>query len=147
MKIKRLVSLFCAIFLSVSLMPSAALATENKETVIDLGDGFYAVETIEYLPQTRAGDTVRGTKNIRLYYSGTLVGTTTLGGVFDTSGSTAKATAGYITGVGSNGWSYDGGSTRCSGNTVYGTATYRSDEGVTKSHSGSLSCSPDGTLS
>ena len=146
MKLRKAFAFLCAAALTTSLM-SSAVAAESKETVIDLGDGYYVVETIEYLPQSRAGDTVRGTKTLRLYQNSTLIGTTTLGGVFDISGSSAKATAGNITGTGSNGWTYDGGSTRCSGNTVYGTATYRSDEGVTKSHSGSLSCSADGKLS
>ena len=146
MKLKKIFSFLCVTALITSLCVPAT-AAESKETVIDLGDGFYVVETIEYLPQSRAGDTVRGTKTYRLYDGSTLIGTTILGGVFDISGTTAKATNGYITGTGSNGWTYQGGSTSCSGNTVYGTATYKSSTGVTKSHSGSISCSPDGTLS
>lgn len=146
MKSRKVFAFLCAAALTASLM-SSAVAAEPNETVIDLGDGYYVVETIEYLPLSRAGDTVNGAKTLKLYLGSTLIGTTTLGGVFDTSGSTARATAGYITGTGSNGWSYDGGSTRCSGNKVSGTATYRSADGVTKSHSGSISCSPDGKLS
>lgn len=146
MKLRKVFAFLCAAALTTSLI-SSAVAAEPKETVIDLGDGYYVVETIEYLPQSRAGNTVKGAKTLKLYLGSTLIGTTIIGGVFDTSGASAKATAGNITGTGSNGWSYDGGSTRCSGNTVYGTATYRSDDGTTKSHSGSISCSPDGKLS
>lgn len=146
MKLKKIFSFLCVTALITSLLVPAA-AAEPKETVIDLGDGFYVVETIEYLPQSRAGDTVRGTKTFRLYDGSTLIGTTILGGVFDISGSTAKAISGDITGTGSNGWTYHGGNTSCSGNTVYGTATYLSPSGTVKSHGGSISCSPDGTLS
>lgn len=146
MRTKCLFSLLCAIFLAVSLLPPAT-ATETKETIIDLGDGFYVVETIEYFPLSRSSDTVRGTKTFRLYDESSLVGTTTMGGVFDISGPTAKATSGSITGTGNNGWTYYHGYTSRSGNTVTGTATYQSSTGVTKSHSGTISCSPDGKLS
>lgn len=141
MKTKRILALLCAVMLTVSLLPSA-LAKETRETVIDLGDGYYVVETIEYLPLSRAGDTFRATNTSHLYYKSTLIGVTIVGGVFEVSGSTAKAVEGYITGTGYNGWSYVSGSTRCSGNTVTGTATYRSEDGVTKSHSGSVTYTP-----
>lgn len=147
MKLRQTISFLCAMILTVSLFPSAMAVQTSDETVIDLGDGFYAVETIEVLPSPRAGDTVHGSKTIRLYSDGVLIGTTYIGGVFDISGSTAKATSGNITGTGSNGWTYYHGYTSRSGNTVTGTATYQSSTGVTKSHSGSISCSPNGTLS
>ena len=142
MKTKRIFALLCAVMLTVSLLPSA-MAKETHENVIDLGDGYYVVETIEYLPKSRAGDTVQGMNTARLYYKSTLIGVTVVGGVFEVSGSTAKAISGDITGTGYTGWSYVSGSTRCSGNTVYGSATYRSDEGVTKSHSCSVSYTPN----
>lgn len=141
MKVKNISALLCALLLAVSLLP-AANASTVKETVIDLGDGYYAVETVEFIPLSRAGDTVRGAKNINLYHGSTLIGTTTLGGVFEVSGSTVKAISGNITGTGYNGWSYSSGSTRCSGATVYGTATYRSEDGVTKTHSSSITYTP-----
>lgn len=126
--------------LAISLLPFAS-ATNTNETVIDLGDGYYAVETVEFISLSRSGNTVQGVKNVNLYYGSTLIGTTTLGGVFEVSGSTVKATAGYITGTGYNGWSYLSGSTWCSGATVYGTATYQSSDGVTKSHNCSVTYS------
>lgn len=146
MKCKNTFSFFCALALVASLVVPAK-ASEPAGTVIDLGDGFYIVEVLEILPSPRSSDTVSGVKTFYLYQNSVLVGTTTLGGVFDISGATAKATNGYITGTGSNGWTYQSGTTRCSGNTVYGTATYKSSTGITKSHTGSISCSPDGTLS
>ena len=147
MKLKRISAFLFAVILAVSLSPSSMATSNSNETVIDLGDGFYVVETIEMLPTPYAGDTIYGAKNIKLYQDGVLIGTTTLGGVFDISGSTAKATSGNITGTGSNGWTYQSGTTSCSGNTVYGTATYKSSTGSTKSHTSSISCSPNGTLS
>lgn len=137
----RFSALLCAVMLMISLLPSAS-ATDVKETIIDLGDGFYVIETIETVPLSRSGDTVKRINTSQLYKGSILIGVTTVGGVFEISGSTAKAVEGYITGTGYNGWSYSSGSARCSGNTVYGTATYLSDDGVTKSHSCSVSYTP-----
>lgn len=137
----RFSALFCAVMLMISLFPSAA-AADSKETIIDLGDGFYVIETIETVPLSRSGDTIKRINTSRLYKGSTLISVTTIGGVFEVSGSTAQAISGNITGTGYNGWSYSSGSARCSGNTVYGTATYCSDDGVTKSHSCSVSYTP-----
>lgn len=145
MKTGRILSIFCAVALIFALTIPAS-ATEGKETVIDLGDGFYVVETLTYGFVTRAGDIVSGSKTARLYNSSTLIGTTTLLGFFDISGATAKATKAAISGTGSNGWSYKSGSTSCSGNKVTGTATYQSGS-ATKSHTFYMTCSPDGTIS
>lgn len=143
--IRRFFPVLCVLTIITAFLTSA-YAMETKETIIDLGDGFYVVETVTQYPMTRAGDTVSGNKTARLYQGSTLIGTTTMGATFDISGSTAKATRANITGVGSNGWSYKNGSTSCSGNKATGTATYQS-ESSTKSHTFSITCSPDGTLS
>lgn len=144
MKKNRFWALLLTLILVISLFPSAMAAeTETQENMIDLGNGFYIVETIAFFPLSRAGDTVRGTSTYQLYQGTTLIGVTIIGGVFEVSGSSVTATAGYITGTGYSGWSYTGGSTSCSGNTVYGTATYRSDTGATKSHSGSVTYTPN----
>lgn len=147
MKKARIAALFCAIILTISLLPSTK-AAESKEKIIDLGDGFYVVEAIEYTPSSRSGDTAQGTKTFRLYQDSTLIGVTVLVGVFDISGTTAKAISGSISGTGYNGWSYYSGYVTCSGNTVNGTASYRrSSDGLTKTHYGSISCSSNGTIS
>lgn len=146
MKQKNVFSFFCALALITSFIIPAK-AAEPAGTVIDLGDGFYIIEVLEVLPSTRSNDTVSGVKTLYLYQSSVLIGTTTLGGTFDISGSTAKAIGGDIIGTGSHGWTYHGGSTSCSGNKVSGNATYLSSSGIVKSHGGSISCSPDGTLS
>lgn len=143
--VKRIFSVLCALAIVTTFL-TPAFAVETKETVIDLGDGFYVVETVTQYPMTREGDTVSGNKTARLYQGTTLIGTTTLGATFDISGATAKATRGLITGTGSNGWSYKSGSTSCSGNKVTGTATYQSGS-ATKSHTFYITCSPDGTIS
>lgn len=137
----RFSALLCAVMLMISILPTSS-AKDVKESVIDLEDGFYIIETVKTIPLSRSGDTVKRISTYQLYKSTTLIGVTTIGGVFEVSGSTAKAVEGYITGTGYNGWSYVSGSTRCSGNTVTGTATYRSEDGVTKSHSGSVTYTP-----
>jgi len=145
MKVKNMITGLCAAVMLFS-MSSVAFAAEPEKTVVDLGDGFYLVETIERGPVTRAGDTVRGVKKGDLYQGSTLIGTAYLGGTFDISGSTAKAIDADITGTGYNGWSYDRGTTSLSGNRASGTAYFKSGS-TTKNVTISLSCSPSGTLS
>ena len=145
MKTKKISAILCAAIMLVSLL-TPAMAAEKEEKVIDLGDGFYVVETITILPSTRAGGSVKGSKDATLYQGSTLIGKATLIATFDISGSTAKATEAGITGTGSNGWSYTRGSTRRSGNTAYGTA-YFSNGSTEKRLDISLSCSPSGSLS
>lgn len=144
MKTKRCLALLCALVFIVSVFTPALAAEEKK--IIDLGDGFYAVITLEQGPMTRAGDTVSGSKSGDLYHNGTKIGTATLSAEFDISGSTAKATRSVIGGSGMNGWSYDRGTTSRSGNKATGTA-YFSDGSITKAFSLTLTCSPSGVIS
>lgn len=121
---------------------------EEAQEVVDLGDGYYAVITVTQAPLTRAGDdTVAGSKTGKVYNNnGTQIGTATLTGQFDISGSTAKAIRSAITGSGMNNWSYDRGTTSCSGNKATGTA-YFSSGSATKSLTMTLTCSADGVIS
>lgn len=144
MKAKRLLALSCACFLVLSLFTSA-LAVEEQE-IIDLGDGFYVVVTTEQMPMSRAGDVVTGSKTGKVYSGTTQVGTLTVYGDFDISGSTAKAIRSAITGSGMNGWSYDRGTTSRSGNKVTGTG-YFSSGSDSRSITLTLTCSPSGTIS
>lgn len=57
MKAKRISAFLCAAMMLVSLLIPAMVA-EGKEDVIDLGDGFYAVVTVDELPMTRADGTI-----------------------------------------------------------------------------------------
>ena len=75
-----------------------------------------------------------------------LIGPATLTAIFDISGRTAMATDAEITGSGQNGWTYDYGTTRLSGNKAYGTACFKSGS-TTKSMTLTLTCSPDGAIS
>ena len=70
-----------------------------------------------------------------------LIGPATLTAIFDISGRTAMATDAGITGSGQNGWTYDHGTTRLSGNKAYGTACFKSGS-TTKSMTLTLTCSP-----
>lgn len=145
MKTKRISALLCAAMMLVSLL-TPAVAAERKEEIIDLGDGFYAVVTVEQGPMTRAGDTKNGYKSAKVYNGSTVIGTAMLAATFDISGATARATVAGINGTGQNGWSYDHGTTSLSGNKASGTAYFKSGSTV-KSLTLTLTCSPDGTIS
>ena len=145
MRTRRIVAFICAVVMLTTMMVPA-MAAEPEEKVIDLGDGLYVVETITYGPVSRSGNTVTGKKSGTVYQGSTVIGQATLHGEFDISGSTAKATDAEIEGVGYNGWEYAGGTTKLSGNTATGTATFRMGSS-TKNLVLTLSCSPNGTLS
>lgn len=125
-----------------------ASAAESEETFIDLGNGFYVVETITQAPSLRSGsgNTVYGQKTAKLYQGSTQIGTATLAAAFDLSGTSANATQASISASGLNGWSYDHGISRCSYNVAYGSAIFKSGS-TEKRLDLSLSCSPDGALS
>ncbi len=144
MRNRRTLVLLCVLVLVFSLC-SPAMAAEEKE-IVELGDGFYAVITLEQTHITRAGDTVQGRKVGTLYHTGEKIGTATLLAQFDTSGSTAKATYALITGDGINGWDYSYGTESCSGNKATGTA-YFTDGNVIRSLTLTLTCSPSGVIS
>lgn len=143
---KRFFTLIAAFALVLSMLTVSASATDDTENVIDLGDGFYMTATTIQQSYSRANNVVRGYTDSNIYYGSTLIGTATLWGTFDISASTAQATDSSITGSGYNGGSYAGGTSYCSRNTVRGTAYFNFD-GLRKSLSLSISCSPDGTLS
>ncbi len=145
MKTKKLLALLCGAAMMVSLL-TPAMAAENRREVIDMGDGFYAVVTMEEMPMTRAGDTKNGTKSATVYNGSTVIGTATLMATFDISGATARATLAAINGTGKNGWSYDHGTASRSGNKASGTAYFKSGS-TTKSLTLTMTCSSDGTIS
>lgn len=145
MKTKRISALLCAAMMLVSLL-TPAVAAEDKAEIIDLGDGFYAVVTLNEGPMTRSGDTKNGSKSANVYNGSTKIGTANLIATFDISGATARATYAGISGTGQNGWSYDHGTTSLSGNKAQGTAYFKSGSTV-KSLTLTLTCSPNGTIS
>ena len=91
---KKVCTLFCLVMVILSMASTTVLAAEPEENVIDLGDGFYVVETITRTPLMRSSDTVGGSKSDKVYYGSTLIGTATLYGTFDISGSAARAVMG-----------------------------------------------------
>lgn len=143
---RKICRFFCIVMVILSMTNIPALAAEPEGKVIDLGDGFYVVETIMHTPMARASNTAGGSKSGNVYYGSTQIGIATLYGTFDISGSAARAEKANISGTGSNGGTYSNGTTRCSGNTVSGTA-YFTYNGVQKSIRLSLTCTPDGSLS
>ena len=142
---KKLCALFCMVVVVLSTISTSALAAEPDGKVIDLGDGFYVVETITQYPMARSGNTVSGKKSDDLYYGSTLIGTATLYADFDISGSTAKSVYISVTGSGYNGGTYLRGEPTRSGSTASGTAYFKYN-GVQKTLRLSLSCTADGTL-
>ena len=142
---KKLCALFCMVVVVLSTISTSALAAEPDGKVIDLGDGFYVVETITQYPMARSGNTVSGKKSDDLYYGSTLIGTATLYADFDISGSTAKSVYISVTGSGYNGGRYLRGEPTRSGSTASGTAYFKYN-GVQKTLRLSLSCTADGTL-
>ena len=134
-----------ALLIVVTLSTMTASASEPNKTVIDLGDGFYMVETISSYSLSRSSNIIYGNKSGNIYQDSTLIGVTTLYASLDISSSTAKATTSDITGTGYNGGIYTNGTSNCSRNTVSGTA-YFSYNGFEKTGRLSISCSPDGTL-
>lgn len=145
MKVKKISAAFCAAMMIMSLLTSAS-AAESDKRIIDLGDGFYIVQTVTQHTVTRAGNTVYGEVTGDAYYLTTQIGSATLTASFDISGSTAVAKIAILEGVGMNGWTFTNGGTKCSGNKASGTAIFQSGS-TTKRLPLSLSCSPDGTLS
>lgn len=145
MKARRIPAILCVMaLLSMLLIPASAVEPEGK--VVDLGDGFYMVETITQYTMTRSGDTVAGEKTGKVYQGSTVIGTATLKAAFDISGTSAKAITASIEGSGTNGWGYKSGTTSLSGNKATGTAVFEMGSS-TKSLVLTLTCSPNGTLS
>lgn len=144
METKRSLLILLSILLTLSLCTPAfaAEAAKTAETVIDLGNGYYVVETITEYSLTRADGKKFGQKTHNFYHGSDLVGTATLYASFEISGTSVSATSASISGTGA----YTRGTTRCSGNTAYGTAYFLCN-GVEYSVPLSLSCSPDGVLS
>lgn len=143
---KKLCALFCMVVVILSTISTSALAAEPEGKVIDLGDGFYVVETITQYPMARSGNAViSGEVSNDLYQGSTLIGTATLYADFDISGSTAKSVYISVTGSGYNGGTYLRGEPTRSGSTASGTAYFKYN-GVQKTLRLSLSCTADGTL-
>ena len=142
---KKVCTLFCLVMVILSMVSTSALAVEPAENVIDLGDGFYAVETITSAPMERSTDPVRGSKTGKLYYNSTLIGSATISASFDISGSTVRATKATIDGEGYNGALFLDGKTTCDDEIVNGWASFKYN-GVQKILRLSLSCTAGGTF-
>ncbi len=118
---KKIFSL-CTVVVVLFTITASVYATEPEKNVVDLGDGFYMVETINQYSLNRTNNTISGSKTGHVYYDSTLVGTATLLASFDISGSAAKATKSSIEGNGYNGGIYVQGTSNRYGNTAFGTA-------------------------
>ena len=142
---KKVCTLFCLVMVILCITNTTALAAEPEGKVIDLGDGFYAVETITCSPMTRSRDTTGGSVSNNVYYGSTLIGTATLYATFDISGSAAKVEEANISGTGKNGGAYPGEKAGGSGSPAWARA-YSNYTGEKKPPRLPLSCTADGTL-
>ncbi len=142
---KRISAFLCLAALVIALaIPAAALEPQGQ--IIDLGDGFYMVVTVEQYTTYRDDNMLYASKNGDYYSGTTKIGTATLYASFDISGPTAVAKSATLTGSGMNGWTFRSGGTKCSGNKATGTPTFSLD-GTYRSFTLTLTCSPDGTVS
>jgi len=146
MNMRKFCTFLCSVSIVLVMLCTSAFAVGAKEEIIDLGDGFYAVEVINQSTFGRTKDTASGGKTGKVYNGSTLIGSATLWASFDTSGSRAEATDAFISGSGENGGTYVQGTSSYSGNTASGTA-YFEYNGQGKSLRITLTCSPDGVLS
>ena len=92
----------CALCLTIAILSTIATlayAAEPEKNVVDLGDGFYMVETITQYSIHRANDTVSANKTGSVFHGSSLVGTATLTAIFDISGSTSYAIKAAIGGT------------------------------------------------
>lgn len=145
MKIKKVLGFFCAALMAASLLIMPAMAAEQNQQVIDLGDGFYVVRTITVQAAARAGKTVSGAVSDSLYYQGVKIGSATLSAIFDISGSSAEAIDAFLDGTGMNGFTYRDAGTYCGGDRVTGVAIFESSS-VFKQLPMEIRCTPDGEL-
>lgn len=144
-KVKHIFALLCLVALAFSLTVFA-VAQEPQGEVIDLGDGFYMVTTVAQYTTYRADNIVYGTTSGDYYYGSTKIGTATLGASFDISGSTAVAKTAVLSGSGMNGWAFQNGGTKCSGNKATGSVVFTSGS-TRKTSTLTLTCSPSGVIS
>lgn len=98
---KRFLSLlFCAL-ICVTIIPCHISAEESNpddqiiiaQTVEDVGNGFYYIETISVPAAQTYGNTRTGTKTAQCVYSGATIFTIAVTGTFTYDGTTADATS------------------------------------------------------
>ena len=146
---KRLISLLLSTLLFCSCTVAfAAQAPDmpNVETIY-FEDGSYLCITTTVQESYARSSKIRASKDYDYYTGGKLSIRYTLNGMFTYDGSTSKATD-VSTQVYfyQSGWSLSSQSKYCSGNRVYGTATFSGPSGD-KTLSGSITCDKDGNIS
>lgn len=145
MKTKKILGFFGAVLMLASVLIMPAMAAQQEQEIVDLGDGFCVAWTVSKEPVTRAGNTVSGKVSGELYYEDTQIGSATLTAVFDISGSKAEAIGAVLQGKGMNGFTYRDAGTYCGGDRVTGVAIFESSS-VFKQLPLEIRCTPDGEL-
>ena len=130
-------------------VPAFALEPETQVIdlgTVDLGNGvsYHTVLTIEN--SALRASVKKGSITRDFSYYGAAIGSVQLNGIFSYDGHTATATSASVYHTVSNGWSYGGESSWCSGNTANMSATF-SKGSASVPVSATLSCSPTGALS
>lgn len=144
---KKICALICVVMVILSIISTSALAVVPDEKIVDLGDGFYMIETISqsFTGQSRSGGEIQGSKTGRVYSGSVLIGIATLSASFDISGSSAIAVGADILTNELNGGECTQERAYCSRNTAYGTATFKYNGGEQKIKL-QISCSSNGSL-
>ena len=141
--------LFRGSLVFVLAVPAFALEPETQVIdlgTVDLGNGvsYHTVLTIEN--SALRASVKKGSITRDFSYYGAAIGSVQLNGIFSYDGHTATATSASVYHTVSNGWSYGGESSWCSGNTANMSATF-SKGSASVPVSATLSCSPTGALS
>lgn len=156
---KKLVALALSALMLVA-MPFCVSAQEPQqlekivisEETVDLGNGLTVVTTIRAtVPKARAraaSETISADKTSSYRVSGEEVWAYTIYGDFTYNGTTARASnPSDDYDIYSSDWSCSSHSVRASGASIIGSASFTSTNGVRKSVSPKLTCSPSGNLS
>ena len=147
---KKLVSLaIAAILVFVLAVPAFALEPETQVIdlgTVDLGNGVSYHTVLTFENSALRASVKKGSITRDFSYYGAAIGSVQLNGIFSYDGHTATATSASVYHTVSNGWSYGGESSWCSGNTANMSATF-SKGSASVPVSATLSCSPTGALS
>lgn len=133
-----------AIMAVLMLMSTAMVAFAADSKRIDLGDGFYAIETITVRDLRDGSKSAK--KDSTIYYSGDKIGSMTVYASFSYGSAGVSVTSKYCTASSTNGWSYRNNYAVGLYNTATGYCTF--SKGTTNYESSvSLYCSNSGVIS
>ena len=146
---KRIVSLLTVLVLTCTMFSTPAFAYRHTETtLIDLGNGLTAEQTITVYDQDFRASTKRASATMEYKNNGEKIGTVTLTATFGYGGSDAWVVSASGSHTLEPGWSYSGERISDSGGTATLAATIKSTKGLGQFPVDiSLTCSKNGDIS